>query len=466
MKKLLIVTLIAMFALTAVACTPTTSEQTSESPAPTAEATSQPAEESGVVAEVNGTQLSLEDYNTLLETFAQTYMYSSAEDLSTVLGEEDLALFKDDVLSQLIYSAVLVDKADELGLSELSADTLSLIEENIASYNEDLHTQFSYQAQSDALEDTTIDVETRTQELIDEYIEDSGFTDEYVRKVMTESEILANMFEYSIADIIVSDTDIQAEYDRLVAEQSALDEEDPELSAANYTNAANYVQVINPAQLGNIHYVKHVLIPFTDEDEAAISAAATAGEDDEAIDALTQQALENIKELADEVYDKAIDGEDFDSLIVEYGADTGMTVEPTMTTGYPVYVGSNMIPEFEEASLALEEVGDISEPVGGVYGYHIIRLETIAEPGIIPLENVSNTIEQIVYADLQDEKWFADYDFWESEATIVRNYEVIGLTQEQVDAARVSYDERIQAEEEASQQLENLESEPIEVPED
>ena len=33
-----------------------------------------------------------------------------------------------------------------------------------------------------------------------------------------------------------------------------------------------------------------------------------------------------------------------------------------------------MVPEFEEASFALENIGDISEPINSVHGWHIIQL--------------------------------------------------------------------------------------------
>ena len=45
-----------------------------------------------------------------------------------------------------------------------------------------------------------------------------------------------------------------------------------------------------------------------------------------------------------------------------------------------------MVKSFEEASFSMEHVGDISEPVGTSYGYHIIRLNDKFSPKPIPFE--------------------------------------------------------------------------------
>ncbi len=77
---------------------------------------------------------------------------------------------------------------------------------------------------------------------------------------------------------------------------------------------------------------------------------------------------------ANEVYEKAISGEDFDTLIKTYGTDPGMEANPdgyTFTTGM-------MVEEFETAAFALE-TGKISTPVKSAFGYHILKREALPE---------------------------------------------------------------------------------------
>ena len=72
-------------------------------------------------------------------------------------------------------------------------------------------------------------------------------------------------------------------------------------------------------------------------------------------------------ELAEAVYNKALSGVDFDTLINTYNEDPGMSQNPD---GY-VFTKNEMVKEFEETSFSLAP-GEISAPVKTTYGYHII----------------------------------------------------------------------------------------------
>ena len=61
---------------------------------------------------------------------------------------------------------------------------------------------------------------------------------------------------------------------------------------------------------------------------------------------LSEEEMATKKALAEEIYQKAISGEDFDSLIAEYGEDPGMETYPN---GY-VFTYDQMAEEFEEAN--------------------------------------------------------------------------------------------------------------------
>lgn len=78
------------------------------------------------------------------------------------------------------------------------------------------------------------------------------------------------------------------------------------------------------------------------------------------------------EKTAQEVYKKAAAGEDFDSLIQQYGQDPGMAYYPE---GY-VFTLGEMVESFEATAYALE-VGAISEPVASNFGYHIIKREEL-----------------------------------------------------------------------------------------
>jgi len=96
--------------------------------------------------------------------------------------------------------------------------------------------------------------------------------------------------------------------------------------------------------------VSHILVASKDED--------------------TQEAKDNAKKKADEIYGKLKQGEDFANLAKQFSDDESSNRKggelPSFTTG-------KMVPEFENAAFALEKDGDITQIVKSMYGYHIIK---------------------------------------------------------------------------------------------
>jgi parvulin-like peptidyl-prolyl isomerase len=74
---------------------------------------------------------------------------------------------------------------------------------------------------------------------------------------------------------------------------------------------------------------------------------------------------------ANVIYEKVTNGEDFGALAASASLDTASGVNG----GDLGWFGrGQMVAPFEEAAFALENVGDISEPVQSDFGYHIIQL--------------------------------------------------------------------------------------------
>lgn len=132
-----------------------------------------------------------------------------------------------------------------------------------------------------------------------------------------------------------------------------------------------------------------------------------------------QEAIKaEIMPIAQEIEEKIKAGEDFNALIEEYGDDPGMKTEPTMTTGYYVSeVSDTWDPPFKEAAMALAKVGDVSEPIMGANGLHIIRYESDVPFGPVDYEGIKDTLtetaleekKQTVY-DETIQGWFDDAD--------------------------------------------------------
>lgn len=118
---------------------------------------------------------------------------------------------------------------------------------------------------------------------------------------------------------------------------------------------------------------------------------------------MSPEAQEAAKQKAEGLYKRALDGEDFDSLMAEYSEDPGLKTQPD---GY-VFGDGEMVPQFQDETDSL--------PVGGIglvksdFGYHIILR--------LPLEekDMSDRIKSMILSDRLEEQM----DNWEKEHNIV-----------------------------------------------
>jgi len=86
------------------------------------------------------------------------------------------------------------------------------------------------------------------------------------------------------------------------------------------------------------------------------------------------------QDTAQEVIDKLNDGEDWTALAAEYSTDTSNS-----TNGGDLgWIGENdsYVQAFKDAAFALNEPGEISEPIETTYGWHVIQLVTKATNSI------------------------------------------------------------------------------------
>ena len=93
--------------------------------------------------------------------------------------------------------------------------------------------------------------------------------------------------------------------------------------------------------------------------------------DPETREPLDEETIAQKKAQADDLLSQLRSAADpialFDELMNQYSEDTGLAAYPD---GYTTYTGQ-MVPEFEQAALALQD-GEISDVVESDYGYHII----------------------------------------------------------------------------------------------
>ena len=171
---------------------------------------------------------------------------------------------------------------------------------------------------------------------------------------------------------------------------------------------------------------------ITDEKKAELEAAApdlqaaleAAQADLDAKTAAAEQAKADafaaVQPTVDEVMAKIAAGEDFDALMEQYNTDPGMQREPGKTNGYAICAGYTPFETaFVDAAMALEKIGDVTEPVASdSYGYYIIRYQSDIEEGEVALDDVRAVIEPEVLSDKQDTTYDDTVKQWTSEANV------------------------------------------------
>ena len=363
---------------------------------------------------------------------------------------------KADILRSLVKNAVVDAKAEELGLGVLDDETRANLEAEAAETFESYITSYkSYFAAEDAT-----DEEAREQTIA--ALEQYGMTLDTLTEQTIEGYVDEQVYNYITADVAVTDEDIQAKYEAMVAEA-----QESYANDYSYNSARNNGETIawNPE---GYRAVKHVLIKFDDEQsklyselhstldslnaelEALDAPAATEAPAEEAeapaeeaeapadeaeapeetpapeprsreeiqadignvateIEALYSRLLPQAQQVIDEFNG----GADFDSLIEKYNADPGMQKEPTATNGYAVAANSTTWdPAFTEGAMSIGAVGQISGPVYGQNGIHVIYYLSDITPGPVALEDIADAVKDAAQEDKLSETYDDQISAW------------------------------------------------------
>ena len=259
---------------------------------------------------------------------------------------------------------------------------------------------------------------------------------------MIASYVDEQLYNHVVEGVAVTEEDVKAAYDALVAEQQA-----SYTSDSTYNSARNNGETIvwNPE---GYRAVKHVLVKFDDEQttryneltatlttlEAELTAEpseeteARAEEeitaDIEAVQADIDALYAELMPVAQEVIDKFNAGTPFAELIAVYNEDPGMTNEPTATNGYAVHADSIVWdPAFTAGAMSIEAVGGISEPVFGMYGIHIISYDADIPAGAVDFETVRDVLQADALETKLSETYNAAVGAWVEEAAPVYHLE-------------------------------------------
>lgn len=403
------------------------------------------AEGDKVVATYNGGEVTLAEVENMIESesnmLVSSFSYFTGGAPYT-LTEEDLANIRKSVITAQAKFEILLSKMAELGVSDFTEEEKSVLRQNAEYYY--LENVYAFMQQGMSADEAAY------------YLNSQGITPDSLYDNTYRNAVMSKIAGALSIDENVTEEDISSQYETLTSNY----EKNYASSPASVESAANAGDIVY-FMPENMRYVKHIiLIP---EDEALVSefenaankltayeteyAQITSPSYQARYDAIVEKAIkeecleniaiweENLKSLqdkyleavkpaADEILLALENGESFDALIETYSKDSGSMQEPVKTNGYLVYENSVIWDKaFIETAKALENVGDVSEPVCGTLGVYIVKYESQPESGKAALENVKDAVVASVLSARRSDAFSAQTETWYNEANIQVNLE-------------------------------------------
>lgn len=383
---------------------------------------------STVIASYDGGEITIFDamYEYAYNLSSMYYYYSYFNMPFTEAEDEQLKL---DVLTALVRQKAIVSHAEEYGVSLDETELADVNETTATNYEE----QFGYAYESAVGEND--EAKKKNAEVL---LYQQGFTLEALEDNAINGRISEKVEEAVKAEITeVTEEELLSEYETRVSEAedgyaSDISSFGSDMTSGNtvyfvpegYRTVKHILLKPDEALLTAVNAAKSTLTTLEGElidleaelaalnDDDAVEGSRTAEEinadiaakqseitnAEAEVQAKSAECMASVQDKIDDINERLQSGESFDALIAEYGEDPGMQNEPTMTTGYYVSAESNNWDmAFKDAAMLLTGIGDVSEPVLGASGVHIIRYEADATPGVVALEDVREalTIEKL-----------------------------------------------------------------------
>lgn len=410
-----------------------------EVPAVTEETTTTAATEdpNEVLATVNGTDVTRAKFNTFYQSMLSYYgqYYDTT-------NESLQAYLRQSALEVAVQYALMDQKLVELGLSLTDEERAEVEATAQANWDAAVQNGLEYMGITDESTD-----EERTSAMVEvlSALEAEGFTEESYKASCVEEAGYNKLMEDIVKDVTVSDEDVQAEFDSLVeADKEKYEGHVDQYENDQYMNrlyaAYGYTDYVTPQYYVPSGYrgISHILLNVDDtlletytnllatyeEQQDQIEAGEEVTDELvtlEQVEAAKQAIIDSVQPTIDEINQKLADGVSFDELIKEYGTDPGMEDDVTRAEGYSVHMDSiNWDPAFTAGAFTMDKVGDVSEPVVGSYGVHILQYVRDVPSGAVELDtDLKESLRAQLLSSKQQEVFNNTVQQWMDESTIV-----------------------------------------------
>ena len=405
-----------------------------------------------VLVTVGDSTVTRAEYESYLATLVDYYGNAGYDTTSDYM----LATLQSFALQTGIEYAVMDQKVIELGLSLTETEKTAATDAALAQWEAVIADGLAYYG---VTEETSEEDRASTLLSVLAELESMGYTEEAYLADSLMYAAYDKLYAYITQDVTVTDDEVVAYYDNLVASDKAAYEN----NAAAYEELQYYNQLY--AMYGMTDYVTeayyipegyrlvtHILLEadetllanYTDL-QAAYEEQQLTLEEGGAIegDVVTAEQVEEarlailayVQPTVDEINQKMAEGATFAELIPQYTIDPGMADEASIAAGYEVHMDSvNWVIPFRDQAFTVDNIGDVTAPVVTDYGVHIIQYVADVPGGPVELTaEMHASFKAALLQNAQDNAYYDAIELWVSEAEVIYSDEaktIMGLTEE------------------------------------
>lgn len=354
--------------------------------------------------------------------------------------------YRKNIIDMLSNEKLILKKAQELGLDQLTDEEMAEIEKTYSKNLGDWYASFETKAKealglstdnTSGTEDSANDekILEKEKELFNEYISGFGLSEETFLKWQTNTAIQKKVNDYLIKDITVSDDEVDEYVTKLTAEAK----ETYEKSASSYASDSEYKKVWMP---DDARYIKYIVVAIPSSDYAEINAARNeSGADDAEIDKIRDEKLADIKTKADAALEKATAKDaDFDAVVKEYSSAYS---EDTAGQKTLVLNSKGLISDaLYDAVFSLEKPGDVSGLIPTDSGYYIIQYVDNAKVTDDQIKEYKTTVKEELLTSRQSEKTSAALEEWRNAVGYEYDYDKLNFEKEEDTSSDSSADSK------------------------
>lgn len=372
-------------------------------------------QEDVVVAEFNGGQLTSAEVSREYTERLTDYIFAGYTE------EEIASKLLDEVMKDLVTEKLLYAQAEKLGVAELSEADVRQIDEQAQAQLAESAAAYESFVYEDGMSDAEVSAAAQS------FMEQAeGVTYASIRAEIEENWWREKLRSEIVKDVQISSSDILATYNALLDEQKESFSADP----ASFEAAQQRGDLI-VYRLAGYRAVKPLLIRmdegFLGEANELRSAQQLLGANGDAdqlaeIQARLDECYAAAESEAQGLLDRLNAGEDFDSLLAQYGDDAGMKKVELRATGYYVKADSASLDSaIVAAAMQMGSAGEISGLIRTEDGVCILQFVGEVSGGEVDMASVYDAISARTRASAQDIAYDAQLAEW-LEAADVKYY--------------------------------------------